>query len=50
MNYSSKLVKVNKDPGHCSHISPVYMTSTFVFDNAEVGSSLFSIENYQENI
>ncbi|MFD4815401.1 trans-sulfuration enzyme family protein [Peribacillus butanolivorans] len=45
MNYSSKLVKVNKDPGHGSHISPVYMTSTFVFDNAELGAQRFAGED-----
>ncbi|MET3292137.1 UNVERIFIED_CONTAM: methionine-gamma-lyase [Brevibacillus sp. OAP136] len=45
MNYISNLVKVKKDPGHGSHISPVYMTSTFVFDNAEIGAKRFAGED-----
>ncbi|RNB89977.1 aminotransferase class I/II-fold pyridoxal phosphate-dependent enzyme [Brevibacillus fluminis] len=45
MKYNSNLVKVNKDPGHGSHISPVYMTSTFVFDNAEIGAKRFAGED-----
>ncbi|QRG68985.1 trans-sulfuration enzyme family protein [Brevibacillus choshinensis] len=45
MNYISNLVKVNKDPGHGSHITPIYMTSTFVFDNAEIGAKRFAGED-----
>jgi methionine-gamma-lyase len=43
--YNSKIVKVNKDPGHGSHIPPIYMTSTFVFDNAEEGAKRFAGED-----
>lgn len=45
MNYSSKLVKVKKDPAYGSHISPVYMSSTFVFDNVEIGAKRFAGED-----
>ncbi|WP_066287793.1 trans-sulfuration enzyme family protein [Bacillus sp. FJAT-29937] len=45
MNYTSKLVKTKKDLGHGSHISPVYLTSTFVFENAEVGAKRFAGED-----
>ncbi|MFC4767079.1 trans-sulfuration enzyme family protein [Effusibacillus consociatus] len=45
MKYASKLVKVKKDPGYGSHIPPIYMTSTFVFENAEVGAQRFAGED-----
>lgn len=45
MNYKSKLVKVEKDPGYGSHIPPIYMTSTFVFENAEIGAKRFAGED-----
>lgn len=45
MKYASKLVRVNKDPGYGSHISPVYLTSTFVFENAQIGAKRFAGED-----
>jgi methionine-gamma-lyase len=45
MDYASKIVKVEKDPGHGSHIPPIYMTSTFVFNNAEEGARRFAGED-----
>ncbi|MEW9668405.1 PLP-dependent aspartate aminotransferase family protein [Ammoniphilus sp. 3BR4] len=45
MNYNSELVKVKKDPGYGSHIPPIYMTSTFVFDHAEQGAARFAGED-----
>ncbi|WP_134701918.1 PLP-dependent aspartate aminotransferase family protein [Ammoniphilus sp. YIM 78166] len=42
MNYNSKIVKVKKDPGHGSHIPPIYMTSTFVFNNVQEGADRFA--------
>ncbi len=42
MNYNSKIVRVKKDPGHGSHIPPIYMTSTFVFNNVQEGADRFA--------
>ena len=43
--YNSKIVSVKKDPVHGSHIPPIYMTSTFVFENAEEGAKRFAGED-----